>query len=78
MFKRLFWLTTGVAVGFGTSFWLARRVRQTVSRYAPQRVAADVSRTVRGLGSDVRAALAEGRRAMDRAEAELRSDPSTT
>lgn len=74
MFKRLFWLTMGMTVGFGTSFWFYRTVRETVSRYAPERVAEDLARTVRTFRGEVRAALAEGRRTMRQTEAELRSE----
>lgn len=74
MFKRLFWLTMGMTVGFGTSFWFYRTVKETVSRYAPERVADDLTRTVRTVRAEVRAALAEGRRAMREAEADLRAE----
>ena len=66
MFKRLFWLVTGVGFGFGSSFWVMRAFRRTVDRYRPTAV---VSR----LETDVRAAVAEGRTAMKEREAELRS-----
>jgi hypothetical protein len=74
MFKRLFWLTVGMAIGFGTSFWVYRTVRQTLARYTPERLADDVSAAVRGLRDDLREALAEGREAMRRAEADLRAE----
>jgi hypothetical protein len=66
VFKRLFWLSTGVGFGFGSSFWLMRAVRRTVDRYRPSAV---VSR----LEVDVRAAVAEGRVAAQEREASLRS-----
>ena len=72
MFKRLFWLTVGMAIGFGTSFWLYRLVQETVARYTPERLADDLSKAVRNLGSDLRAAVAEGREAARETEAELR------
>lgn len=67
MFKRLFWLTVGVAGGFGGSVWLQRRMKQAVDRFAPESVQ-----------NDVKAALSEGRTAMKAKEAELRAryDPS--
>jgi hypothetical protein len=74
VFKRLFWLTVGMAIGFGTSFWVYRVMRQTLERYRPEHVAETLARSLRGLGDDVRAALAEGREAMRQAEAELRAD----
>ena len=74
MFKRLFWLTVGMAIGFGTSFWVYRVMRQTLDRYRPDHVAEAVTETLRALRDDLRAALAEGREAMRQAEAELRAD----
>ena len=77
MFKRLFWLCIGIGFGFGLSFWLTRFVRETVERYRPERVSADLAGAVRQLGSDVRAAIAEGRDAMREREAELRAELET-
>ncbi|MBW3645308.1 MAG: hypothetical protein KY441_07370 [Actinobacteria bacterium] len=68
MFKRLFWM----GVGVGASFWVRRRVRDTVERYQPQRVSGEVVGAVHRLGDDVRAAVHEGRVAMREREAELR------
>lgn len=73
MFKRLFWLVMGAGFGFGASFWVMRIVRETVERYTPERVSADLSNAVRGLGADFRAAVAEGREGMREREAELRA-----
>ena len=66
MFKRLFWLVTGVGFGFGSSFWVMRAFRRTLDRYRPTAVVAR-------LEGDVRAAVAEGRVAMHEREAALRS-----
>jgi hypothetical protein len=74
VFKRLFWLTVGLAVGFGTSFRLMRAVRRTVDRFLPERVSQDVVKGARSIGSEVRAALDEGRTAMREREAELRAE----
>jgi gas vesicle protein len=74
MFRRLFWLVVGAGFGFGVSFWLMRFVRETMSRYSPERVSADLAGAVRGLGQDLRAAVSEGREAMREREAELRSE----
>ena len=73
MFKRLFWLLMGVGFGFGVSFWVTRFVRETMSRYSPERVSGDLAGAVRSLGTDLRAAVAEGREGMWEAEADLRS-----
>jgi hypothetical protein len=73
VFKRLFWMTVGMAIGFGTSFWIFRTVRETLSRYAPEQIAENVGSTARRLFDDLAAAAAEGREAMRQAEAELRA-----
>lgn len=72
MFKRLFWLATGIGLGFGFSFWLTRWVRSSLERYTPERISADLSASLRRLGEDVRVAATEGRQAMREREAELR------
>jgi hypothetical protein len=72
VFRRLFWLMIGAGFGFGVSFWVTRFVRETAARYTPERVSADLAGALRDLGSDLRAAVAEGREAMKEREAELR------
>ena len=74
MFKRLFWLMLGMGFGFGTSFWVTRFVRAAVANYSPERVSENLAASLRHLGSDIRAAVAEGREAMREREAELRGD----
>jgi hypothetical protein len=74
VFKRLFWLVIGAGFGFGVSFWLMRFVRDTMQRYTPERVSADLAGALRGLGADLRAAVAEGREAMREREAEIRAE----
>ena len=61
MFKRLFWLGLGIAAGFGGSYWIQQRVKQTVDRFAPDR-----------LQADAKAAVSEGRAAARARERELR------
>ena len=73
MFRRLFWLCIGAGFGFGVSFWLMRWVREAAGRYAPERVSAELAGAVRGIGQDVRAAVAEGREAMREREHDLRA-----
>jgi hypothetical protein len=73
VFKRLFWLCVGTVVGLGGSFWAQRRLRQRIERYAPERVAQQVSSSARALGADVRAAAQEGRAAMREREESLRA-----
>jgi hypothetical protein len=72
--RRLIWLLIGAGFGFGASFWLMRFVRETAARYTPERVSADLADAIKGLGTDLRAAVAEGREAMREREAELRAE----
>jgi hypothetical protein len=74
VFRRLFWLLMGAGFGFGVSFWLMRFVRETVSRYSPERVSHDLTDAVRSFRENLRAAVTEGRDAMHEREAELRAD----
>ena len=74
MFRRLFWLMMGVGFGFGASFWVMRFVKETAARYSPERVSADLTGALKGLGSDLRLAVADGREAMHEREAQLRAD----
>ena len=73
MFKRIFWMSTGVAVGASGAFWAKRKVEETVEQYLPEQVAVRAAATAKGLGTTVRAAAAEGREAMRATEAELRA-----
>jgi len=73
VFKRLFWLCIGIGFGFGVSFWVTRLVKETVERYSPEKVSGDLSAAIRALGTDIRAAVADGREAMREREAELRA-----
>jgi hypothetical protein len=72
MLKRAFWFTTGATAGFGGAMWVRRQVLQAVHRYTPERVQADVTSSVRRLGSDLRSAVTTGRAAMAERESELR------
>ncbi len=74
MFRRLFWLIIGMGFGFGTSFWVMRFVKETAARYSPERVSADLAGAIKGFGTDLRLAVADGREAMREREAELRAD----
>jgi hypothetical protein len=78
MFKRLLWLMIGAGFGFGVSFWMMRFVRETMQRYTPERVSSDLADALRGLGTDLRAAVAEGREAMHEREAEIRAGLETS
>lgn len=73
MFKRLFWMSVGLALGYGSSFWMMRKVRRTVERLMPERLAHDAVSGARSLGAEVRAALDDGKAGMREREAELRA-----
>jgi hypothetical protein len=72
--RRFVWFTTGATAGFGGAMWIRRRVLRTVNRYAPEQLQADVTTSVRRVGTSVRDAVAEGRNAMRDRENELRSE----
>lgn len=65
MLKRVRWLTTGAAVGFGGALWLQRKVKTAAGRYRPAGMAGAAA--VRA-----REAFEEGRAAMREREAELK------
>jgi len=73
MFKRAFWMTTGMAVGAAGAFWAKRRVTETIEAYLPEQVADRAATSARNLGTAVRAAAQEGREVMRATEAELRA-----
>jgi hypothetical protein len=66
VFKRLFWLIVGFALGLASSWAVTRRLRRMAERFAP----ADV---VDRWSDNVRSAVSEGRTAMRVRETELNS-----
>ena len=78
VFKRVFWMGTGVAVGAGSAFWAKRRIEQAVQQLMPDQVADRAATSARDLGRNVRDAAAEGRAAMREREAELRAQVEAT
>lgn len=73
MLRRLFWVAIGLGMGLGVSFWFVRFLRETAARYSPERLSTDLAGAVRAFGTDVAAALREGREEMRAREAELRA-----
>lgn len=76
--KRTFWTGVGYTLGLGTGWYVQRRVKHTVDRYAPQQVRADVADKSRQAVSrardtvhDLRSAANEGMAAMREEKAEL-------
>jgi gas vesicle protein len=74
LLKRLFWLMIGLGFGVGMSVFVSRLVREKVARFSPDNVASELAQALRDLGSDVRAAVSEGREAMREREAQLRAE----
>jgi hypothetical protein len=71
MFKRMRWIGAGAIVGVGASVWTQRKARTVAARYRPAgRVGA--AGAAQQWPARVRAAVGEGRRAMQEREAELR------
>lgn len=73
MLKRLRWLGTGVAVGFGGSLWAQRKMKSMASRYRPSGRAGNAATKAKALPADVVAAVREGKVAMRERESELRA-----
>lgn len=64
----------GIGFGFGMSLWLTRYLREAIERYTPQRLSRELAGAIRGLGKDLRAAVADGRDAMRDREDEIRAE----
>jgi len=66
VFKRVFWLVVGFALGLASSWAVTRRLRRVAERFAPTDV-------VDRWSDHVRSAVSEGRTAMRTRETELNS-----
>lgn len=82
--KRTFWAATGYTLGLGTSWYVQKRVRRTVDRYAPEQVRADVADRSRQVAAkaknavvDIRDAANEGLGAMRAEKADLLAEFAT-
>ena len=71
MFKRIFWMGTGMAVGASGAFWAKRKAEEALEQLLPEQVALRAAESAKGLGATVRQAATEGREAMRSTEAEL-------
>jgi len=71
--KRAFWAGTGYAAGAATSIWAVRKVKRVAARYTPSAVVLRARDGAIDTGRRFRDALAEGRDAARRREAELRA-----
>ncbi len=74
MIKRVKWMGAGLAVGVGGSLWAQRKVKTVVARYTPAGLGNGAVNRVKVIPGEVKAALREGRSAMQEREAELRAD----
>jgi hypothetical protein len=72
LFRRIFWVGTGVSMGFGGAMWIRARLLRAVEAVMPKRVQKQVSKGARRAGGNVAGAFVEGRSAMRQREAELR------
>ena len=82
--KRTFWTGVGYTLGLGTGWYVQRRVKTTVDRYAPEQVRADVADKSRQAVSkardtvyDLRSAANEGIAAMRAEKADLLAEFAT-
>ena len=71
--KRAFWAGAGYAAGAASSIWAVRRVKRAAARYTPSAVVVRAKDGALDTGRRVRDAVAEGRDAARRREAELRA-----
>ena len=73
MLRRIFWFAVGIGFGAGLSWWATRALRRTAEKYAPDRVAGELSKSLGRFGAELKAAITEGRAAMQEREAELKA-----
>jgi hypothetical protein len=67
-------MTVGFVAGVGSSYAVVRRARTIARRYAPPEVTERIAGNAAQLRREVSAAVAEGRQAMHRREAQLRAE----
>jgi hypothetical protein len=71
--KRAFWAGAGYAAGAASSIWAVRKVKRAAARYTPSAVVVRAKDGALDTGRRMRDAVAEGRDAARRREAELRA-----
>lgn len=74
--KRTFWTGIGYSLGLGTGWYVQRRVKHTVDRYAPEQVRADVADKSRQAVSKARGTVADLRTAANEGIAAMRAEKS--
>jgi hypothetical protein len=70
MLKRVRWMVVGMGVSAAGKIWAKRKLSGFMQHYSPPQVASRAAASAKG---ELRAALEEGKAAMKRREAELRS-----
>ena len=73
MIRRLFWVSFGVGLGATTAIVTTRWTRRQVQKASPQAIAREARGGLADLSQLVAGSLAEGRRAADARERELRT-----
>ena len=72
--KRTFWTGIGYSLGLGTGWYVQRRVKQTVDRYAPEQVRSDVADRSRQAAARARDAVVDLRDAANEGLAAMRAE----
>ena len=72
--KRTFWTGVGYTLGVGTGWYVQRRVKHTVDRYAPEQVRADVADKGRQAVTRARDTVHDLRTAANEGIAAMRSE----
>lgn len=72
--KRTFWLSAGLAAGATTVVLVSRWMKKQAERMAPTNVARSARDDVMDFSKRVADSMAEGKRAMEQAERDIRAD----
>lgn len=72
--KRTFWLSAGLAAGATTAVLVSRWMKKQAERMAPTNVARNARDDVMDFSKRVADSIAEGKRAMEQAERDIRAD----
>ena len=75
--RRLFWVALGLGVGVAGAVMTGRFVRRQTERVAPANLAREARGGVMDVAKLFSESIAEGKRAMEAKEAELRSSGDT-
>ncbi len=73
--RRLFWLAFGIGAGATGAVIGSRWMKKQTQKMAPSSIARDIRSNLLDLSKRVSESVAEGKRAMEEKERELRSEP---